>query len=770
MAHSKTTAALVLAAGVAAAAPQAGAQTTGLDEIVVTARKKEENLQNVPVAITAIGGEALERRNLFNMVDLGSFLPNAKFEAGTTDVGGAANATFYIRGVGQLDYAPTTDPAVGLYVDGVFFGRVQGAVMELADIDRVEVLKGPQGTLFGKNTMGGAINVTTKRPESEFSGFGTITAGEDQRINFDGSVNIPLSDNLLSRFSVSSRNQEGFVRLPLAGGKRVGDEGTIVARGSFLYSPSDATEVLLALDYTNIDADANTGVPVFNQPANLALLWNNLVGIPGGTPLTSAYESDDLRLSFGTGSNAVNYKGGGASLRIDHDLGGAQLRSISAYRQFKSRNQRDNDSSPVDFGQLDYRDEQWQISQEFNVFGDLFSSRLRYTAGVYFFHEEAEGIWTVDLAPGLYQALEMLPGPFIPALPTSTCPPVGPTDICAGGAGNPVNFGFDIAGVLNPRVDANSYAAFAELEFDLTDRLTLVAGGRVTYDEKDYVYSQTALFSGFPTVPETVVKSDWTDFSPRISLAYRPAESLLFYASVSSGYKAGGFNARPASPAVAQRPFDPEKVWSYELGSKADLADGRLRLNTAAFYYDYSDMQLQANDIIGAQTVQVIDNVGRAEIWGFEADATVIVTDRFRLFGSLGYLNAQYKETQAEITGITLDTRLPKTPEWSTTASAEYVLPTDVGEFLARVDYSWVDESFADVRNTPALRQRAHSLLNARLAWTSSSGQYVLAVYGKNLTDEAYVANGFDVSAATGLVIAIPNEPREIGAQITARF
>ena len=770
MMRTKTATALAMVAGFTAASPAIAVQTGGLDEIVVTARKKEESLQNVPVAITAIGGAELERRNMFDMVDLGDFIPNAKFEAGTTDVGGAANATFFLRGVGQLDYAPTTDPGVGLYVDGVFFGRVQGAVMELADIDRVEVLKGPQGTLFGKNTMGGAINVTTKLPDAEFGGFGSLTVGEDERINFDGSVNIPLSENFLSRFSISTRNQEGFVRLPYAGDEKIGDEGTIVARGTFLYTPSDATDILLALDYTNIDADANTGVPVFNQPANLALLWNNLVGIPNMKPLSGAFETQDLRLSFGTGSYAVNYKGGGASLKIDHDLGATQIRSISAYRQFSSRNQRDNDSSPVDFGQLDYRDEQWQVSQELNIFGNLFSEKLRYTAGLYFFHEEADSLWTVDLAPGLYQALEMLPGPFIPATPISTCPPMGPMDICAGGAGNPINFGFDIAGVLNPRVDASSYAAFAELELDLTDKLTLVAGGRLTYDKKDYAYSQTALFTGFPTVPETTIETDWTDISPRFTLSYRATDSVLFYGTVSSGYKAGGFNARPVNPVVAQRPFDPEKIWSYEIGSKADLADGRLRLNTAAFFYDYSDMQLQANDVVGAQTVQVIDNVGSAEIWGFEIDATAIVTENFRLYGSVGYLNAEYKETQQAITGITLDTKLPKTPEWSTTASAEYILPTEIGEFLARIDYSWVDESFADVRNTPSLRQRAHSLLNARLGWTSESGQFGLAIYGKNLTDEAFVANGFDVSAATGLVIAIPNEPREIGAQMTVRF
>ncbi len=740
-----------------------------IQEIVVTARKKEENLQDVPIAVKTYTGENLREQGLSSIVDVGDFTPNVKFESGTTDVGGAANATLFIRGIGQLDYSPTIDMGVGLYVDGVYLGRAQGGVLELADIQSIEILKGPQGTLFGKNTMGGAINVTTSMPEFELGGSAAITVGEDERFNLDGDINLPLGEKLAMRVSASYRSQEGYVNRPLVGDK-VGDEGTFVGRAKFLYEPSENTSVLLSFDYTKIDAQANTALTALNQPTNLAALWNAFVGIPGGTPVGPQFTSPDLETSFGTGSSQLDYEGGGVSLRIDHDFGGVSGRSITAYRTFDSRNQRDNDSSPVDFGQLDYADEQWQFSQEFNLFGTLFNDSLSYTAGLYYFQEDADSAWTVNLAPGLYQAFEALPGPIFPLVPGTTCPNADPMIPCAGGAGNPLNVGFDIGGQLLPQIDAKSYAAFLELEWQLSDTVTAIAGGRITHDEKDYSYLQTRFVSGIPTVPLTTTSESWTNFSPRLGLTFKPGDDLLLYATFSGGYKAGGFNGRPANPTVAQLAFDPEKLWAYEVGFKSDLMNRRVRLNGAAFFYDYKNMQLQANDLVGNQTVQVIDNVGSAELWGVELDMQWLIAEGLTFYGSAAYLNAEYKETQEQITGVALDTKLAKTPEWTATAALEYRAMVMNGEGLLRVDYSYTDESFADVRNTPQLRQKAHSLVNARAAWTTPNETFTIAAYGKNIFDERFVLNGFDVSIATGSIIVIPNQPRELGVQGIVRF
>lgn len=749
-----------------AATPVSADDELALEEVVVTARKKEENLQDVPVSVISFSGEDIQERGMANLLDVGNAITNVRFEAGTTDVGGAANATFFIRGIGQLDYAPTIDQGVGLYVDGVYIGRAQGAVLELADIERIEVLKGPQGTLFGRNTMGGAINVTSVMPNDQPGGSAAVTVGEDQRFNVDVDLNSPLTQNLSARFAASYRSQDGYVDRPLAGDKS-GEEGTFVGRAKFLYEPSDDTQVLASFDFTRIDADANVAILNYNQPAGLALLWNAFVGFPAGTPLTPEYTAPDLETSFSTGPARLKYAGGGLSLRIDHDFGPASFRSVTAYREFDSRNLRDNDGSPVFFGHLDYRDEQWQVSQEFNLFGEFLDSRIQYTAGLFYFEEESESVWGVNLAPGLYEAFEALPAAIFPLDPSATCPG---DFLCAGGVGNPFNVAFDIAGELFPEVRSKSYAAFLDFDIAINERWTALLGGRLTRDEKDYSYFQSRFASGIPTVPLTETSDSWTNFSPRTGLTYEPNDDTLYYATVSTGYKAGGYNARPANPEVARRPFDPEELTAYEIGSKWDLMNNRVRLNTAFFYYDYKDMQLQANDLVGTQTVQVIDNIGASRLSGVEVDLQWAVSEGLTLMASVGYLNAEYKETQEQITGVSLDTKLPKAPEWSSSASLDYRTPLAGGQGLFRVDYSYVDESYADVRNTPELRQAAHSLVNARIAWLTADGDWTFAAYGRNIFDERYIINGFDVRAATGSVIAIPNEPRELGIQVIARF
>ena len=746
------------------AGPALAAAEQALEEIVVTARKKEENLQDIPVSVTSFSGENIRVRGMANMLDVGSMTPNARFERGTTDVGGAANATFFLRGIGQLDYAPTMDLGVGLYVDGVYLGRAQGAVLELADIDRIEVLKGPQGTLFGRNTMGGAINVTTALPGDQPGGSTTVTAGEDNRFNLDADFNTPLTENLSARFAASYRSQDGYVDRPLAEDE-TGEEGTFVGRAKFLYQPSGDTEVLASFDYTRIDADANVAIINYNQPAGLALIWNLLVGLPAGTPLSPEHTAPDLKRSFGTAPARLEYDGGGLSVRIDHDFGATAFRSITAYREFDSRNLRDNDGTPIFFGHLDYRDEQWQVSQEFNLFGEVFDGRIQYTAGLYYFKEESESLWGVNLAPGLYEAFEALPGPVFPLDPSANCPG---DFLCAGGGGNPLNVEFDIGGDLLPEVTSTSYAAFLDMDLPVNDQWGVLLGVRVTRDEKDYNFFQTRYVSGIPTVPVTATSDSWTNVSPRTGLTYRPNDNALLYTSVSTGYKAGGYNARPVNPAVARRPFDPEEIIAYEIGSKWDLMGNRVRLNMSAFYYDYKDMQLQANDLIGAQTVQVIDNIGESRLWGVEADLQWVLTEGLTFMASVGYLDAEYKETQEQITGVGIDSELPKAPEWSATASLDYRVPVANGEALFRVDYAYTDESYADVRNTPQLRQEAHSLVNGRVAW--SPGSWTFAAYGRNLFDERYIMSGFDLTAATGSVIAIPNEPRELGVQVIVRF
>jgi len=772
----------VLSVGAAlCSAPPAQAQagTSVLEEIVVTARKKAESLQRTPITVTAITAEDIQVRNFASITDIGSFTPNVSFSAGATDVGGAVNAVFFIRGIGQLDYALTTDPGLGLYVDGVYLGRAQGAVMELADIAQVEVLKGPQGTLFGKNTMGGAINVTTRDPGTEFGGSAAITAGEDSRINFDGQLDLPLGDTAGARFAVSYRSQDGFQERPFAGGES-GEEDTLVSRMKFAWTPGDRTRVVVSGDYTHIDADDSNTVWItenLNTPAgppNLVAIWNALVGLPSGMPFTSAVTSRDPRINNGTFPMGLEFEGGGASLKIEHDFDAFLLRSITAYRALDSRNQRDMDGSPADFGWVDYRDEQWQVSQEFNFIGTAFGGRLDWTAGAYYFKEDAESRWLVGLADGLFGALEALPGPVFPLAAGVPCPPPPGVPLpCAGGAGNPLNVMLELVDLYTPELETESYAVFGEFEWHFTDRLSAIAGVRYTHDDKDFAFSQSGVVSGIVDAGYPLEASDsWSDVSPRFGVKYQASDDVLLYATAAKGYKAGSYTARPGDAFAAALSYDPEELWAYEGGVKSDLMDRRLRLNGAVFYYDYTDLQQQTNQVPpgGVGPAQFTDNIGAATIWGVEADLTFLATERLTLYASVGYLDAEYDEASVVLTGVGLDTPLVKAPEWSATAAAQYIHPLSVGDLLLRVDYSYVDGNFPNARATPQLRQESHSLVNTRVAWTSPGEEWTVAFYGRNVFDEKYVANGFDVSEFVAYFLGIPSEPRELGVQIVKRF
>lgn len=753
--------------------------TSALEEIVVTARKRSERLQQTPITVTAVTAEELDARNFSSITDLGASIPNISLTAGSTDVGGAANAVFFIRGIGQLDYAATADPGIGVYVDGVYLGRAQGAVMELADIKQVEILKGPQGTLFGKNTMGGALNITTKDPDRKFGGLVGITGGEDSRLNGDLELTGPVSETIAGRISAAYRSKDGFQKRPYAPDKDAsGAEGTTVVRGKLSWTPSEHTTIMLAGDYTNMDAAANltwvkenfnTWPPTLG---NLITFWNALIGTaPGNTPYTAAVTSSDPRVDNGTYPNRLRFKGGGASLRGEWQLDPLLMRSISAYRTFDSRNQRDMDGSPLNFGYVDYRDHQWQLSQEFDFIGKAFEGRLDWTAGVYYFHEAAVSNWLVGLAPGLYQAIQSLPAAVL-ALGPYSCPNANPLTPCAGGAGNPVNLVFDTTSIYRPTVKTDSYAVFTELEWHFTDRLSAITGARYSHDWREFSFSKLGLGSGLMLIGPSEASKSWSDTSPRVGLKLQATPDVLYYLTLSKGYKAGGFTARPADTASARVPYDPEEVWAIEAGIKSDLLQRRLRLNAAAFAYRYRNLQMQANQVPpgGVSPVQYIDNIGKARVWGAESDLTFLATDRLTLYADVGYLNSRYLEASATLTGVGLDTPMPKAPKWSATGAIQYLQPLDAGSLMFRIEYAYASKMYNEARATEALATEAHGLLGGRLGWTATDGGWSVAAYGKNILDKKYVANGFDLTGPVGYTLAIPSAPRELGVQITRKF
>lgn len=753
---------------------EAGANDTSgespLDEVIVTARKREEQAEQTPVSMATATARDIENRNLATLVELGSFTPGANFSQAPLE-GSPLSSAFFIRGIGQLDYAPTMEAGVGLYVDNVYIGRSPGAVLDLADIQQVEILKGPQGTLFGKNTIGGAINVTTKAPSFDrWSGSETLTLGDRQRLNGDVDVNVPINSSLAARIAVGYRSKGGFVNRPNAN-QRGGEDNTVVAHGKLAARLSDDNLLTLAADYTRTDAAKPVKtIAAFDSSPAIVQLFNALIGTPSGNPLTAANSlSPNDRTDLSGSRDHTDFKGGGASAQLEHDGGSWSLRSVSAYRALKSRNQRDNDGSVVDFNREDYLDRQHQWSEELDLFGKNFEQRLHWTVGFYYFHEIADSRYQYEIAPGLFSALEALPDAVIP-LSQSACPGA---PACAGGAGNPLNtqFDFELTDLLHVR--SRSVALFADSEWAFTPRLAGFAGVRYTSDSKAYSASIARNASGtYYVAPTSVPEKTWNKASPRVGFKWQAGDELMLYASISQGFKAGGFNPRPGNQAAARQSFDPEELWAYELGVKGDFAQHRLRVNASLFHYDYKDLQLLAAEILPGDvlTSEVIDNVGKARIDGVEAEVLRSVGAHWVLQAGASYLHAKYLDSATAVTGISKDTPLIKTPRLTGAAAVQYQTKLRRGTVLLRVDYSYTSANHPDVRATPALEQRAHGLVNGRAAWASADEHWALALYGKNLFDTRYIENGFDARNSTGTVIAVPSQPRELGVRITHRY
>jgi len=454
---------------------------------------------------------------------------------------------------------------------------------------------------------------------------------------------------------------------------------------------------------------------------------------------------------------------------LDHEFESWKIRVVSAYRVLYSRNQRDGDGSPAPYDQNDYVDHQHQWSEEIDVSGKALNRRLRWTLGAYYFREQADSIYRLSIAGGLYQALERLPGAVIP-LGAFGCPG-GPA--CAGGAGNPLNIAFDLD--LSDRLHARSRssALFGDVEWEFRPHFSAYAGLRCTVDAKGYTVSiarqQSHTFLVDPTAPPN---KSWNNWSPQLGLKWQGTEHIMAYASVAEGYKAGGFNPRPGDDTAARTPFDPEQLWAVELGVKTDLLGQRLRWNTSLFDYDYRRLQLLAAAVVNGATVpsEVIKNVGRARLRGAETELMTAATDALSLQASIGYLDAHYRDSAFAITGISASTPLQKAPKWSATAAAEYALHASAGTLVLRADCAYVGTNFPDVRATATLEQHAHALVNGRVAWTGAGDRWMVALYARNLFDKHYTQNGFDARQTQDSIIVIPSPPRELGLQLKKEF
>ena len=736
-------------------APPALAQTTAsadqVEEVVVTARRREERLQDAPVAVTAFSAEALADRGVESVAEISKFTPNLRFDGAAQLSGGNYNATVFIRGVGQNDFAIFSDPGVGIYVDGVYFARSIGGMLDAFDVGRIEVLRGPQGTLFGKNTIGGAVVITSQAPGPELAGRLEGTVGSFNRRDLKGYLDLPITENLFARISGGSLNRDGYAHR-LSDGQDLGDRNADAARLQLRWDASDDLRFDLSADYTRarehsapqtLIAVANrpgfTGAPFMTNFNTFVAPTLGIVAPNGARTLNPSFITGDPYTTWGSGPNVNDLDLWGVSGTVNWDLGKVQAKSITAYRHLKAQFARDGDNSPFTFRHTRNWDKQRQFSHEFQFNGEGFDGRLTWVAGLYYFNEHGSDRGYAHLALGL----------GAPATP----PPVSPS-----------------ANVYTV-VDATTYAAFAQGSFSLTDNLSLTLGGRSNKDEKSYYLDHRRIADGF-IVANTTVSDSWSAFTPKVGMEFKASPDVLLYVSAGKGFKSGGFNARPLTDITEVTPYQPETIRTYELGAKTAWFDRRLVLNAAACFSQYDDIQVTVN-----QTPRnFVANAAAGEIKGFEVEVVARPAPGWDLNLAVGHTKTKYTEVglglgPTQILPINLKTRFVKSPEW--TASAGVQRRIDLGQaggLTLRGDLSYFGKYYNDIANDPDLAQGAYSLVGARITWDSPDDLWRVEVFGTNLTDEQVKVSGNASSAAFGLKEASYGPPMEWGVSLAREF
>jgi iron complex outermembrane receptor protein len=757
------------AALLAAPAQAQQTETVGLEEVLVTAQRIEENLQTTPVAVTAITSEFLDRFDLRNVTSLQNAAPNLVFNPGTG--GSSSQVSAFIRGVGEFDFLLTTDPAVGLYVDGVYMARTFGANLELADVERVEVLRGPQGTLFGKNNIGGAINITTRKPTGSGESRAQMSFGNYSSIYLDGYTDQALSDTLSLGVSVLYRKGDGWQERP---GRDGGQENKVGARATLSWKPSDTFDSTVSVEGITQDQTSNTNVMlVFTGGDFFSGLYNGFVN-PGNPCCTtnSIFKSN-------TKSGLLNHDdlyGAALTWTNTWQLSDAvQFKSITAQRNAHAHFGLDPDNTPDPYNGDVHNEHHTQISQEFQASGRV-ADRLSWVAGVYYFRERTRDQTRLVTASGLFDALTALG-------------PDHPSGLYFARYALDFNLDFD------NRQTTTDYAGYLNGKFDVTDKLTLEAGLRYTKEKKEFKQFAIRRESGgslfLPVDPFTGIADEtnvtppssacsdirdagtkydcektWNDVSPRLGVNYKFSDTMFGYASASRGFRSGGFDGRPTT-IEAINDFKPEHLKSYELGLKTLLADNRVRLNTAVFYNTYDDKQV----LLTFGTTVVTQNAAKAKIYGLETDLEAAVTSNFTLRGSLGYTHAKFDKwfdpsipNPDSETGFGVDyswRKLRNTPEWTANLGGVYDQPLADGAAIRYIgNVSFVDDMFLDSENSDVLHADSRTLVDAGLFYVAPDDEWEIGVQVKNLTDEHELVSGYDARGFFGYAVGYYNQPR----------
>jgi iron complex outermembrane receptor protein len=796
-----------------ARADQAGAQTPQsvpsaanpsdsadqLQTVTVTARYKSENLQQTPIAITALGAEGLEARGFTNVVDVTKVAPNVTLQQSGSNGGKAAVA--YIRGVGQSDFTLAFEPGVGFYLDDVYFGTIFGAMFDLGDIDRVEVLRGPQGTLFGKNNEGGAVRIFTTQPKGDDSGYFEAGYGSFGRYMMKAAYDFSvIPDQLSLRLSGGFNRVDGYVtrydfvcqhpgqagNLPRITvrpdcklGTEGGDEvGTI--RANLRWTPTEDLQVLLSADGLKDRGEATPTKTLAVTPGgalgdyNKNVLLNPASGFYTGIPIDSrfvtnspyttyaTFKDQSTGISFDPVNNVDSW--GVASTLEWHTPLGVQLKNVMAYRGYSGNFVYDGAGAPLSTVLYDNPDFiHHQFSEELNVSGTALNGTVDWVAGGYYY----DGYSKQGNGPVLLTSAEIVP-------------PTGNPFFCNAGC-----YGLNF--VTNDPVTVKNKSAFVHAQYHLTTQLTAELGVRYSDESKTYTFSRVLLqanptdilfspaidadypflagFANSPSASSTTVRWD-----PKVALQYDWTPHVMTYVQYATGFKGGGINPHPvfASQAV---PFKAETLSSYEIGAKTQWLDNRVRVNAAAFVSNYKDLQIT---VIGPAGADIVQNAGHIRISGVEGELEAEPMRGLLLNASFGYLNYDTIElgpAASVVGGPTLDSKPPYIPTWKTNIGAQYEIRIRSGALLTpRLDWTLQTEVFNDPSNDPLARQGGYGLVDGRLTWDTADRHWQAAFVIQNALNKVYYINKYDNSGSFGVVDGQPGLPRTYFFTLKRKF
>jgi len=752
---SAVSAGALLAAGGAA---QSAAQTPSsvqLDELVVTAQRRSENIQDVPITIQAFSAEKLRDLGVKSTADIAQFTPNVSI---ALPAGAGNQPIITIRGIGLNDYNTNNAGPNGVYLDEVYLSSPSTQTFQTFDLERVEVLKGPQGTLYGRNTSGGAINLVSAQPTDSFAARAHAEYGSFNTFNLEGAVSGPIAPDLSGRLAATWTRSDGWAHNLLTG-KDENGQNAVGLRGQLLWRPTDTLKIRLGVNGGYVD----------NRPTQYrhfgALDGNGDLCTPAAT---AAGQCVDL-FGFGTptkftdvAANRTEHlrvKDFGTNLRIDDRVGDFDLVAITAFNRNKKRHPEDSDASPNRLLEITFGAKSVAFSQELRIAQT--ANRYSWVAGAYYLHEIIKQDQSIEVLLGIDSAFGF--------------PGLG-DDLAT------IGLGFN-------RQTTESGALFGQGEYEITDRLKLIAGARYTSERKTFETQSSQRYQSGgegnfgPVIPILATDQSRKDSAAswRLGANYNLATDVLAYASVATGFKSGGFNGGflSSTPSEAQRqltPVAPEKVTAYEAGLKSTFFDRRLIFNVSAFYNDYRDMQvfvLVPPVATGGFPVNVLDNAEKAVTKGIDAEVTLIPIPDLTLSAQLGLVRATLKEFVADRDPAAPDysgNRLPLAPRVSASLVADWKHDLGPGVLEVQANANYKSFVYFDVSNGPYATQDGYWLANVRVAYGLEEGGWEVAGYIRNLGGQDYFIDKFDLTSPFGVVQGVMGTPRSYGVELNYRF